>query len=105
MTHAANERLTKWLAQESPEPVLEPDLPIVDPHHHLWDLRTATTEPFLSFEQKVYLCDEISDDIANVRATTSCKRYSRSAPRSIAPMDRSRCAASAKPSSCTASPR
>src|SRR4030095_7969051 len=64
MTHAANERLTNWLAQESPEPVLEPDLPIVDPHHHLWDLRTATTEPFLSFEQKVYLCDEISDDIA-----------------------------------------
>ncbi len=22
-----------------PEPILEPDLPIVDPHHHLWDLR------------------------------------------------------------------
>jgi len=38
-------------------------LPIVDPHHHLWDLRTATTEPFTSFEQKVYLCDEINDDI------------------------------------------
>ncbi len=64
MPHSANERLTNWLAQETPEAVLEPDLPIVDPHHHLWDLRTATTEPFLSFEQKVYLCDEISDDIA-----------------------------------------
>jgi predicted TIM-barrel fold metal-dependent hydrolase len=64
MTHVENERITNWLAQESPEPVLEPDLPIVDPHHHLWDLRSATTEPFLSFEQKVYLCDEISDDIA-----------------------------------------
>ncbi len=25
-----------WLALRS-EPVLEPDLPIVDPHHHLWD--------------------------------------------------------------------
>ena len=22
-----------------PEPILEPDLPIIDPHHHLWDLR------------------------------------------------------------------
>jgi L-fuconolactonase len=64
MKHPANERMTNWLAQETPEPVLEPDLPIVDPHHHLWDLRTATTEPFLSFEQKVYLCDEISEDIA-----------------------------------------
>ena len=21
---------------EDPEPVLEPDLPIIDPHHHLW---------------------------------------------------------------------
>ena len=26
-----------WLAKLSPEPVLEPDIPIVDPHHHLWD--------------------------------------------------------------------
>jgi predicted TIM-barrel fold metal-dependent hydrolase len=26
-----------WLARAEPEPVLEPDLPIVDPHLHLWD--------------------------------------------------------------------
>src|SRR2546430_931976 len=25
-----------WLDQRN-EPILEPDLPIVDPHHHLWD--------------------------------------------------------------------
>ena len=25
-----------WLAKRS-EPIIEPDLPIVDPHHHLWD--------------------------------------------------------------------
>ena len=25
-----------WLAQAAAEPILEPDLPIVDPHHHLW---------------------------------------------------------------------
>ena len=30
------------------EAILEPDLPIIDPHHHLWDLRAllpAFTEP------------------------------------------------------------
>ncbi len=26
-----------WLAQQPPEPILDPDLPIIDPHHHLWD--------------------------------------------------------------------
>ena len=25
-----------WLAKAAPEPILEPDLPIVDTHHHLW---------------------------------------------------------------------
>ena len=25
-----------WLDRRK-EPILEPDLPIVDPHHHLWD--------------------------------------------------------------------
>jgi L-fuconolactonase len=28
----------KWLSQAPVEPVLEPDLAIVDTHHHLWDL-------------------------------------------------------------------
>jgi len=26
-----------WLAKQAPEPILLPDLPIVDPHHHLWN--------------------------------------------------------------------
>ena len=63
MMHPENEPLAQWLAREVPETVLEPELPIIDPHHHLWDLRKATTEPLLSFQQKVYLCDEITDDI------------------------------------------
>src|SRR5712692_8833926 len=25
-----------WLAAAPPEPILDPELPIVDPHHHLW---------------------------------------------------------------------
>ncbi len=28
-------------SSEVTEPILEPDLPIIDPHHHLWDLRAA----------------------------------------------------------------
>ena len=25
-----------WLARQEKEPILEPELPIVDTHHHLW---------------------------------------------------------------------
>jgi hypothetical protein len=25
-----------WLAKAPPEPIIEPDLPIIDTHHHLW---------------------------------------------------------------------
>ena len=28
-----------WLARQAPEPILEPDLPMIDTHHHLWDRR------------------------------------------------------------------
>lgn len=37
MTAAAPDPLGDWLARTPPEPILDPDLPIVDPHHHLWD--------------------------------------------------------------------
>jgi len=39
------------------EEALEPELPICDPHHHLWDQRHER-------EQERYLLDEILDDIA-----------------------------------------
>ena len=39
MPYAENAPLEEWLARETPENVLEPDLPIIDPHHHLWDMR------------------------------------------------------------------
>ena len=32
-----NDSLREWLAGQRPEEVLESDLPIVDPHHHLWE--------------------------------------------------------------------
>ena len=36
MTQTDNDPWASWLARETPEPVLEPDLRIIDPHHHLW---------------------------------------------------------------------
>ena len=58
MTHTENSTIEEFLATEEPEAVLDPDLPIIDPHHHLWDVRSYTTEPYASFEQKVYLCED-----------------------------------------------
>jgi predicted TIM-barrel fold metal-dependent hydrolase len=63
MAHPANERLDRWLAQETPEAVLEPELPIVDPHHHLWDHRPVSSL-LAMFEQKLFLCEEMSEEIA-----------------------------------------
>ena len=31
--------LDQWLQSSIKEEVIEPELPIVDPHHHLWDIR------------------------------------------------------------------
>src|SRR5437899_10666972 len=44
-----------WLALTVEEP-LDPDLPICDPHHHLWDLQPARVAPR-------YLLDEILGDV------------------------------------------
>ena len=44
-----------WLALTVEAP-LEPDLPICDPHHHLWDQNTARIAPR-------YLLDEILEDV------------------------------------------
>jgi L-fuconolactonase len=51
-----------WLARGEQESVLEPNLPIIDPHHHLWDNKLHR-----------YLVPEFAKEIAssghNVRAT------------------------------------
>ena len=60
-TSTENNAIETWQQQETPESILEPGLKIIDPHHHLWDLRTI--EPHTSFEQKVYLCEDFSNDI------------------------------------------
>ena len=50
----------EWLGRASEQEILEPDLPIIDPHHHLWD------------KQQRYLLDELLADTGsghNIRAT------------------------------------
>jgi predicted TIM-barrel fold metal-dependent hydrolase len=56
---------TDWLALTQ-EPILEPDLPICDPHHHFWDFRTAR----IPYQR--YLLHELAADMQsghNVRST------------------------------------
>ena len=59
---AENADIESWMGKETPEEVLEPNLPIIDPHHHLWDLRRSNG---MGFRQAVYLCEEISRDISD----------------------------------------
>jgi predicted TIM-barrel fold metal-dependent hydrolase len=54
-----------WLALTT-EPTLEPELPICDPHHHFWDLRTQR----IPYQR--YLLHELAADIHsghNIRST------------------------------------
>jgi len=63
------------------EVILEPDLPIVDPHHHLWDRRAPGAPPIplpdhpfsrIIADNPRYLLDEILKDLQsghNIRAT------------------------------------
>jgi len=54
-----------WLAL-NPEPTLEPELPICDPHHHFWDLRKER----IPYQR--YLLHELAADIHsghNIRST------------------------------------
>lgn len=47
-------RVAAWLSRRPPEAALEPDLPIVDAHHHLWDLRAFGSR---------YLFDDLVADL------------------------------------------
>jgi L-fuconolactonase len=53
IAHSSNQA---WLAQVV-EKAIEPDLPICDPHHHLWVNRPGTV-------QATYLLNEILDDLS-----------------------------------------
>src|SRR4030095_8919728 len=62
-----------WLAL-TPEPTLEPELPICDPHHHLWEFRP---EP-VAYQR--YLLAELAEELhsgPHVRATVFIERKAR----------------------------
>mmetsp|Transcript_108138 Transcript_108138/g.230877 ORF Transcript_108138/g.230877 Transcript_108138/m.230877 type:complete len:357 (-) Transcript_108138:28-1098(-) len=56
-----NEELLAWLRKEVPEEVIEPELPIIDPHHHLWDQRRWASR--VPYRQKVYTLHEVLEDV------------------------------------------
>ena len=85
----ARKKNHEWLARTVEEP-LEPELPICDPHHHLWDGETARVVPR-------YLLDEILDDVRaghNIVSTVFIECGAM-----FGPTGRSRCARSGRPSS------
>ena len=50
-----------WLAKAPPEPILDPELPIIDTHHHLWVRRGGETREAPEFR---YLLPEFLADAA-----------------------------------------
>jgi predicted TIM-barrel fold metal-dependent hydrolase len=59
-----------WLALAEPETAIEPDLPIIDTHHHLWDLKKTTGHRYLLDE---FLADTGSGH--NIIATVFLNSY------------------------------
>ena len=74
--------LKAWLAKRPTEAALEPDLPIIDPHHHFWD------QPHRGH----YLLPELLADIGgghNIVSTVflECRAmYRKDGPREMAPV-------------------
>ncbi|MBU9477694.1 amidohydrolase family protein [Burkholderia multivorans] len=71
----------EWLSQ-TVEPVLEPDMPIIDAHHHLWDSNRGSRYLFRELQRDV-------DSGHNIRATlyAQCyEMYSKDAVPSMAPV-------------------
>jgi predicted TIM-barrel fold metal-dependent hydrolase len=74
--------LKAWLAKRPPEAAREPDLPIIDPHHHLWDTP----------QRGHYFLPELLADIGgghNIVSTVflECQSmYRKDGPREMAPV-------------------
>jgi len=74
--------LKAWLAKRPPEAPLEPALPIIDPHHHFWDVPPG----------RHYFLPELMQDIQgghNIVATVflECQAmYRKDGPREMAPV-------------------
>jgi len=81
----------EWLGKRTEE-ILEPGLPIVDPHHHLWDHPGSR-----------HLLDELLADVNS--GHTSSRPSSSNAVRAIAPAGPRKCERSAKANSSGRLPR
>ncbi len=82
LMHRNNSELKTWLAKRPSEMALEPELPIIDPHHHFWDTP----------QRGHYLLDELLADIDGghrIIATifVECHAmYRKDGPREMAPV-------------------
>ena len=56
------ENLKAWLAR-TPEAAIDPEQPILDPHHHLWDRRPRPELPAGARQHLRYLADDLMEDI------------------------------------------
>ena len=52
-----------WLSKLAPEEVIEPDLPIVDTHHHLWAALPAALPQGDGKEDHTYLLEQFAQDV------------------------------------------
>jgi L-fuconolactonase len=81
-SHRNDAELKAWLARRPTEAALEPDLPIIDPHHHFWDQPNRGT----------YLLPDLLADIGqghNIVSTVflECRAmYRKDGPREMAPV-------------------
>ena len=53
-----------WLAKAPPEPIIDPDLPIIDTHHHLWQRTGGARGESWEVPAFRYLIDEFLADCA-----------------------------------------
>jgi len=56
------DRLNAW-QEPTNEPAIDPQQPIVDPHHHLWDRRSVGSYPEATPTRDRYMGDDLIDDI------------------------------------------
>lgn len=59
---SSGDNLRAWLAK-TPEDAIDPEQPIVDPHHHLWDRRPRNESTPDSRMHQRYLADDLMEDI------------------------------------------
>ena len=82
LAYRNDSELQAWLAKRPREPALEPELPIIDPHHHFWDTP----------QRGRYLLPELLADIRaghNIVATVflECRSmYRKDGPAEMAPV-------------------